>query len=330
MKKQIYFLVLALFASFQVFSQATPHDAPTCIGSAAFPAVGATYTYEVAIPITGGYTGNGTFDWYVMTQGQLNLITGTHIAKANLEFTASGHYDTPTGSAETIDITWTSAALATGQPYFLVVVYEETLACTTNNIKVYRVEPKNAFWLKMDNLTTTQCAPSVSSAVINTTTNPGQVTYLYGTNTLKFSITANGYTGNFNGVLKLGGFAADQSVTVTWAAATSGTTGTFAPVGGLNGNYTSTLPSIASTTGEVITVTVVVTNNHFENLAGQTLAFAIDGSFTSGSSTFDDLSNVNGNCTPETAFADAVTQTITARPTVTPINSTTFVPQVLP
>jgi hypothetical protein len=75
-------------------------------------AVGVQYTYEVAIPNTGGYTGNGTFDWYVMDQGQLDLLTGIHIPAANTEFVASGWYDVATAGQETIDITWTGQNIA--------------------------------------------------------------------------------------------------------------------------------------------------------------------------------------------------------------------------
>ncbi|MGD9929769.1 MAG: hypothetical protein AB7U05_07090 [Mangrovibacterium sp.] len=332
MKKQILFLaflVLATLASVnQAFAQATPHDAPTCTASALNPAAGELYTYEVEIPNTGGYTGTGTYDWYVMTQGQLDLLNGTHISPAsNAEFIAEGHYDTPTADANTIGITWSSAALATGQPYFLVVVYEETLACTSNNIKVYRIEPKNAFWLKIDNVTTSVCAAPVSSAIITDTGDPGTIEYLYGTNTLQFTITASGYEGDFDGTVRLAGFEADQAVSAAWTSA-SGGSGTLTSPGTANGDYTGTLPSTVA--GELITVTLTVVNNHFENLAGQTIDIAIDGSYTSGASTFNDLSDVNGSCTAETAFADATTQDITARPTVNPVVGPTFVPQVAP
>jgi hypothetical protein len=87
-------------------------------------------------------------------------------------------------------------------------------------------------------------------------------------------------------------------------------------------------PSLAA--GEDITITIVVANNHFENLAGQNIAIAIDGSYTSGATTFNDLSDVNGNCTPESIFADAETQIISARSTITPVNPAAFVPQVTP
>jgi hypothetical protein len=327
MKKSILILIMAIFASVQLLAQ-TPDDPPTCTGSAASPAVGVQYTYEVAIPNTGGYTGNGTFDWYVMDQGQLDLLTGIHIPAANTEFVASGWYDVATAGQETIDITWTSVALATGQPYFLVVVYEEPAVCATNNMKVYRIMPQNTFWLAMDNITTTQCAAAISSAVINDTNDPGEVEYIYGTNTLEVLVTASGYTGNWDAQLQLGGFSLDQALTVTWSAA-SGPSGTFTGAA-LNGIYTSAtqLPSLAA--GEDITITIVVANNHFENLAGQNIAIAIDGSYTSGATTFNDLSDVNGNCTPESIFADAETQIISARSTITPVNPAAFVPQVTP
>ena len=336
MKKQLLFIVLVFFTSVLAFAQPLPHDPPTCNGDAASPAVGILYTYEVDIPADGGYTGAGTFDWYVMTQGQLNLLTGTHIGPAtNAEFVASGHYDTPTASANTIDITWTSAALATGEPYFLVVVYEEATVCATNNIKVYRIEPQNTFWLAIDNISTVQCAASVLSAIITDEDAP-EVEYIYGENTITFSITAGGYTGSWDAELQLAGFADDQVLTVEWAAAIAGTSGTFTdPGSGHNGIWEAVLPSSTTvsggvTTNELITVTITVANNHFENLLGQTIDIAIDGSYTSGSTVFPDLSDVNGLCTPESAFADAVQQTIDARPTITPVNPGTFVPQVTP
>jgi hypothetical protein len=326
MKKLILILVVALFASVQVFAQ-TPDDPPTCTGSAAAPAVGVLYTYEVNVPVDGGYNeNNGTFDWYVMTQGQLDLLTGAHIPAVNTEFVASGWYDAPTVGQETIDITWTSAALATGQPYFLVVVYTEPAVCATNNMKVYRIAPQNTFWLAMANVTTTQCVAAVSSAILLDINDPGLVEYLYGQNTMVVTVTASGYTGLWDAQLQLGGFLGDQTVAVTWVAA-SGPNGTFTSATP-NGIYTSAtqLPSLAA--GEVITITMVVTNNHYQTLADQTINVAVNGTYTSGSSTFDDLSDVNGLCTPETAFADAEIQTIKARPTIAPVTPATFVPQV--
>lgn len=334
MKKQILIFVMALLAigfSSTAFGQ-TPHDPPTCSGDASSPAPGIQYTYEVSIPGP-TYTGSGNFDWYVMTQGEFDLLNGSHIANSSGDFVASGHYDTPTASANTIDITWTSDALATGQPYFLVVVYEEITVCATNNMKVYRIEPQNTFWLAVDNIITVHCAASITGATIADPSNPGEVTYIYGENTMEITVTAGGYTGDWDAQLQLAGFDAGQTLTIAWAAAEAGSTGTFTDPGtGNNGVWTATLP--ASTTGvdpalvhETITITVTIVNNQFETLADQVIDLAIDGSYTSGTSTFDDLSDVNGACTPESAFADAVQQTISARPTITPVAPANFVPQ---
>ncbi len=334
MKKQILIFVMALLAigfSTTAFGQ-TPDDPPTCNGDAASPAAGILYTYEVSIPGP-TYTGNGTFDWYVMTQGDLDLLTGGHIANNSGEFVASGHYDTPTASQNTIDITWSSEALATGEPYFLVVVYEEAAVCATNNMKVYRIEPQNTFWLAVDNITTVQCAAEITGATIVDVNNPGEVTYTYGENTMEITVTAGGYTGNWDAQLQLAGFDAGQTLTVDWVAAVAGTNGSFAdPGSGNNGVWTAVLPS--STTGvaptlvnEEITITITIANGQFEGLADQIVDIAIDGSYTSGATTFEDLSDVNGACTPETAFADAEQQTISARPTITPVNPASFVPQ---
>lgn len=333
MKKQLLILVLALFASFQIFAQ-TPHDPPTCDGTAATPAVGIPYVYEVNIPAGLYSETNGQFDWYVMDQGQLNLMTGTHIPAVNTEFVASGHYDITTVGANTITITWTAAALASGEPYFLVVVFNDaTATCPTNNMKVYRIDPMNSFWLAVDNVTTTQCSPDVSSAIL--AADFATVTYEYGTNQMEITITAGGYTGDWDAQLQLGGFDADQTLAISWTAAVAGTNGTFTdPGSGNNGVWTATLPASttvsgtpAVTTNETITITIDITNNNFENLAGLTVDLAIDGSYTSGGTTFDDLSDVNGPCTPESVFADAVQQTLTARPTIEPVTPAAFVPQ---
>jgi hypothetical protein len=58
----------------------------------------------------------------------------------------------------------------------------------------------------MDNITTTQCAAAISSALITDINDPGEVEYIYGTNTLEVMVTASGYTGNWDAQLQLDGF----------------------------------------------------------------------------------------------------------------------------
>lgn len=342
MKKQILILVLAIFAigfSSTAFAQ---HDPPTCAGDPTTPAIGILYTYQVEVPTAGGYNGTGNYTWYV-TQNTA-LFDGPSIIDPPVDFLASGAgaYNTAIAGADEIEITWQASALVNGNPYYLVVKYEQlnsnsgTPGCITNNVKVYRVFPRNTFWLAIDNVTTEQCAAEVFSATITEPTPPAtnaEVVYIYGENTIEITVTAGGYTGDWAAQLQLGGFNEEQTLTVNWAATVAATGGTFTSPGTMNGIWTATLPSSTTynnevppvATNETITITIVVDNNNFENLDGQTLALAIDGSFTSGSNTFNDLSDVNGACTPESPFADAVTQTIFARPTINPINPATFV-----
>ncbi len=322
---------MAILASFIAAGQ-TSHDAPTCTGSASAPAVGNDYTYEVTVPNDGGYTGAGNYTWYV-TQNPNLLDPGAPIANSSGEFIASGAgaYNTPIANADVINITWTSAALANGNPYFLVIIYSEPTVCATNNVKVYRIMPQNTFWLKVDNVTTEQCAAPVVSATITDSGDPGSVTYVYGTNTLQVTLTASGYTGDFDPEIRIRGLLGDQNITsVTWAAASPSTaTGTF--TGAIVGTeYTSTasnnpMPSLNA--GQAITITIVLDNVHWETPADQTISIDIDGSYTSGTTTFNDLSDVNGACTPETDWADTSDQTIKARPTINPVTPASFIPK---
>lgn len=325
MKKQLILTTVFLLFTLLSFSQ---HEIPTCTADAFSPAIGVGYNYSVSIS-GDTYAGSGTYKWYV-TQG-LDLINSTPLNN-NVVFVASGdgayNTDKNGSTANTITITWSSAALASTDPYYLVVIYSEansastaTPDCSSNNIKVYKIVPKNAFYLMVDNITTDVCPAPVAGAVIQ---GNGTVTYDYGKNTLQFTITAGGYLGNWDGQVKITGLLGNQSIeSVKWAATRAGSTGDLT----LNGaNYEGPLPSFTNASGdsETITITVVINNNQFEHLTAQTLTLAVDGSYSSG--LYKDLSNVNGNCTPESDFADAITQTILARPNVAP-GAGTFVTQ---
>jgi hypothetical protein len=345
MKKQILFLLVALFAVTAAFAQSgTPSDAPTCVATALTPAAGEKYNY--AATISGpGFDGAGNFTWYV-TQ-DVNLLTGAVVANDGTEIIASGAgmYNAPIAGANNIDIIWTSAALATAKPYYLVVKYEQanstaTPTCTAQNLKVYRIVPMNTFWLRIENVADatgatggdSQCAPDVIGAVVTEGATP-TVEYTYGQSVLYVKISATGYVGDWTPTLRIAGLVNDQAISAAGITWTSGAaTGTFTGSGS-NGDYTSnnpmpsTMAVAPATTGTEIIVTIPIDNLHHEALADQTITVAIDGSYTSGATTFNDLSNVNGDCTAETAFADATDQTIKARPTVSPVAPSTFVPE---
>jgi hypothetical protein len=337
MKKQLLILIVAIFAiSFSNAIAQTPFDPPTCIATALTPAPGQQYNYQVTVSGP-GYAGTGNYRWYVTSDP--NLITGAVIPNDGSFFTATGAgaYNLLAGGGGTIDITWTSAALAAGVPYYLVIRYEEanstaTPSCNAMNMKVYRIVPMNTFWLKIESVAdgagapggVEQCAANITGALVTGAT----VEYTYGVNVLYVKITASGYVGNWTPTLRISNCMDDQSIGaagITWTSgALNGTfTGGAGPFG--NGDYTSSAPMPSTIAGSVIIVTIPINNNHHQALADQSIAVAIDGSYISGATTFNDLSDVNGPCTPETPFADAVNKIIKARPTVNPVAPNTFV-----
>lgn len=338
--------MLALFAiSFSTAFGQTAFDPPTCTATALTPAAGEKYNYAATIS-GAGYDGTGNFTWYV-TQ-DVNLLTGAVVPNnADIVASGAGSYNTATASADNIDIIWTSAALANGNPYYLVVKYEQansTSTCTAMNMKVYRVVPINTFWLRIESVADAlgtaggveQCAAPITGAVM--TEPAGTVEYTYGENVLYVKISASGYVGNWTPTLRISGAVQDQSIGAAGITWTSGAaSGTFTGGAGLygNGDYTSnnpmpsTMPVAPAVTGTEIIVTIPIANNHHEALADQTISVAIDGSYANGATTFNDKSDVNGACTDALAFEDAVNKVIKARPGINPVAPNTFAPEPL-
>lgn len=345
MKKQIFTLVLfvmATFASVNVFGQA--NLPPTCIGDALHPSIGQQYAYTVTIPNTyAGYNGDGTFQWWV-TQDVALLTGAVEPDGTDFKFLASGVYNLATASTPTVNITWNSTALGKGN-YYLVTKYVETntsgtAGCASNNVKVTLITPRNTFWLKIENAADNAgavggnevCAPNVSSAIINTTTDPGAVEYLYGVSTHYVKISANGYTGNFVPTLQLGSLIGDAEYTsVTWTSGAASGIFTGTATGGV-WNSNNPMPSLntynaATNTwgdGQVIIVTIQITHNHHQGLTDMPVAIAIDGTFASGATTMNDIAG--GACTDEAAYADATTQILRARPGIN-ASAPAFIPE---
>jgi hypothetical protein len=255
--------------------------------------------------------------------------------------TGAGAYNLGTGGAGTIDITWTSAALAAGIPYYLVIRYQETNStanppCNGMNIKVYRIVPMNTFWLKIESVADAsgtaggvqQCAAAVTGAIVSEPA--GTIEYTYGENTLYVKVTASGYTGNWTPILRISGAVDNQSIGtggITWTSGAS--SGTFSCSGTCtygNGDYTSNNPMPSTVAGTPIIITIPIANGQHQGLTSQTLAVAIDGSYSGGATTFRHKSDVNGLCSDATPFEDTVNKIILPRPTIAPVAPNTFVP----
>lgn len=339
MKKQIFILAmftLALFAGINsTYGQKYKNvdtdvwAAPNCATSDAYhPAAGVPSTYSVGIAGT-GYNGDGTYTWKVTNN--LDLLAASTVPATEFTKTSGG-----AAADNNIVITWDASSI--GKTYYVVVNYQEqnstNTACTINNVKVFPVQPRNAFWLDINASTDVSptniavasatvpfniCAPNVSSATITT---PGdiataRVKYEFGVTTLYAIVHAAGYTGNFNAKLTISGLAGSQK-----AAVPTGWTATASVDGNGNGDYTNSLASVFG--GSDIPVTIVITNNQHEILADQEIKVTIDGTYTSGGTTFKDLYNGGTDCIDQPDDADYVYYTVKARPTITPTSPAGF------
>ena len=333
MKKQMLFLVVALFAVTAAFGQKNTVTnawiAPTCGGTEYSPSIGVEYTYSVSIAGP-GYNGDGTYTWRV-TDDPTDLIAGASAPAADFTVTAGS------GGVTNNDIKIVWNASSVGGTYFVVVNYREENStetdCEINNVKVYQVQPLNGFWLDINASTDgtvgnqavasatdpfNVCAPDVLSAIITTagTQTTARVTYEYNTTTLHSVIHAAGYTGNFAATLTVAGLTGDQTATVTgWTAGAVDANG--------NGPYTTTLASLA--TGADLPVAVVINNHQYEGLADLPVTITIDGTYTDGTIIYKDKYNGATDCIDQPDTYDYITQTIKARPTVNPTNPANFV-----
>lgn len=333
MKKQ-HFLLVLLLALFAGISNVNAQ----CIPDALHPAVGIEYDY-VAIIGGPGYDGSGgsAYDWYI-TQS-LNVIDPAAFAVPGVYFTVGGatpYHNGATG-VNHILLTWTADALASPNPFYLVLRYREDNAtgistCSAENIRVWQVDPINTFLLALEGGTltagtyvptagSTTCAADVTAAVV-TPGAPGTVLLTYGNNNIYFVATASGIEGAWRPAIRLPALAATQTyVSAEWTDDLTGAGGwtAFAAVPA-PGDFTS--PSDAVVTdvnGTSILIRVVLNNNQWQTLNDQPITLALDGFLPP--TYMDPAGDIIGTgttpCDLAPAFERDAIYTIKARPTIT-------------
>lgn len=350
MKKQIFILVMALFAVNVAWGQATHQTAPiplgTCNDTPLKPVPGRAYTY--------GVDGTGsTFTWWATKNPNFITttasVTTTNMATDKLEVTpgeldaVDGNYATP-GSGNTVSITWssqilagTSSGTASGgkTPTFVVVQAEDAASCT-NNFKVYQIEPIVAFTVDVLPMnpdgsvavagytaSITSCFSKVESATYNTGT--GTIDYNYGTNVLYYEVVAANFIDFWNTSFKIGGLVDGQTADVDWSYTTgptatytnvqNGVTGVTGSIIDVSGTASATVASTTNTSeGVSIYVRVTVHNGDYEGITDSQIALAVNATDSEGNEDKD-----NANCVvPTPNFEDVATQTLSSRPTVGP------------
>jgi hypothetical protein len=339
MKKQLFLIVfLAFFAGISSLNA-------QCVGDGFNPSAGTLYLYDVTVAGP-GYTGVGTYDWYV-TQNVNVLDVPSIIPAVNGFFTVdpgNSPYHTALPSPATshiIGLNWSTAAVTGGNPFYLVLRYSEpntngAPGCSAENIRVWQINPINTFLLAITGATdlgaqfdnANQCASPLISALITPGT-PSTINYTYGLNSLYYRVMASGANGTWTPSVQLQALLGlgQNYAAVEWTDDLSGIPvwHTFnVPAGNTaGGNFTSTdLATITDpTNGTPIFIRVDIANVNWESLADQPVQVAIDGLLPNGlSDIWGGTGPVPDPCAQADPFAKFATYTILARPTINPTN----------
>lgn len=275
----------------------------TCLGSDALhPVAGIPYTYTVNVPTP---PGTKEYTWLV-TQSQTFITGGVLTAVVEpqpgpIVLAAGPGYNDPLTGSNTISITWNSFVYNPLQPVFVVIHVKNTAstpdACVTNNMKVYKIEPKIAFTLDIANVTKNgvtqsyetpidRCIHDVVSAAYDATA-PEGVIYDFGADTLYYIVVAANFDVSWLPSVQLAGLDLLETVTaVEWD-----TTFAFTSPHVMNlaaGTYTSvdTVPvrnpsNAVGPDGECIFIRVAIDHsngaNNYQGLTDETITLAVDG-----------------------------------------------------
>jgi hypothetical protein len=370
MKKQLYLILMpAIFAiSFTAaYGQVTcplPRIDITCLpGDALHPAAGIPYSYEVSVTTPAG---TKEYTWFV-TQDK-NFIVGGVLTAARetapgLHILAAGvGYNDPLLGAPTLSITWNSFLYDPANPVFVVIQVKNDAGaggCVTQNMKVFKIEPINAFTLDVVNVDAlgvaqgydtpiNRCISNVVTATYDATA-PEGVIYDFGVDYLYFAVTAAKFSTSWLPSVQLSGMDAQETITaVEWARPDdfAFVTPHLMPLAA--GTYTSTDPvlvldpsGIVGTTGECILIRVTVDHSNgvgfqYQGLTDETITLAVDGITDLALPTpSPDVHYSNNFPVPNTLCGladgflyDVASQTIKARPDITA--PTMPAPQLLP
>lgn len=338
MKK--HFLFSTMFAlttalSYGQATTATTGTAPTpvtCTDDALHPIIGKEYTYKgTGTPAGGTYHIFATNSTNFIQNGALNT-TGAYTATNGLLKAGTG-YNVNTNSTGETKLSWSGAA---ANPSFVVIQYKQNGTCTTDNLKVYKIEPKNAFTIELRNMKkgtgnnfTTEalntnidvCSANIQSATYNGT----KMIYNYGSQSFYYELIAANYDKDFTPKVKIDGLQTGQTAKLKWGYSKTTMNTEIASV---TNNTEVTLPKIIADTaiepskGVSIYLELVVENGSYEGTTDKNITLSVDA--TSGAKNFKNVKRAD--CSDEADFADKAIQVLKARPAINP-NSGTFITQ---
>jgi hypothetical protein len=359
MKKQLLILaaVMLTIGISTSMAQLAPRTITCLPADALHPIAGTPYTYEVNVPTP---PGTKTYLWRV-TQDQTFITNKVLVATPEIPGTsaflaaAGANYNVGTVDGNSISLTWNSFTYDPANPVFVIInVVNDNGTCSPNNMKVYKIQPINAFTLDIANLDRNKvlqpgygtnidrCISDIVSADYDPTA-PEGVLYDFGADTLYYEVSAANWSVSWLPSITISGLDAEETVSeVVWSTSTAfGTTHAFTLAAGV---YTSVDPVVPSTgttigaAGESIFIRVIIdhTNgtNNYEGLTAEQIALAVDGiTMLSATPPLGDVHHDNGANTPpcpnlvvDGFTNDIAYQTITPRPDVQAVTPTPFLP----
>lgn len=337
MKKHFLFSTMFALTAALSYGQtvATTGSTPTpvtCTDDALHPIIGKEYTYKgTGTPTGGTYHIFATNSTNFIQNGALNT-TGAYTTTNGLLKAGTG-YNVNTNSTGETKLSWSGAA---ANPSFVVVQYKQNGTCTTDNLKVYKIEPKNAFIIEIRNMKkgtgnnfTTEalntnidvCSANIKSATYNGT----KMEYNYGSQSFYYELIAANYDKDFTPKVKIDGLQTGQTAKLKWGYSKTTMNTEIASV---TNNTEVTLPKIIAdaaiepSKGVSIYLELVVENGSYEGTTDKNITLSVDA--TSGTKNFKNVKRAD--CSDEADFADKAIQVLKARPAIN-ANSGTFITQ---
>jgi hypothetical protein len=358
MKKQLLLLIVTIFAiSFSTaYGQTLVPRPVTCLSSDALhPIAGQPYNYDITVPTPAGtkeYTWFVTQDEHFINGGVLTANRQVIPSSALIAATGTGYNNAGTGTSN-LSITWKSIAYDPKVPIFVIIQVKNASSspdlCLTQNMKVYKIIPQNAFTLDIanlakgagDNIAGTlvggyganfdRCIHDVVDAKYDETA-PEGVIYDFGTDYMFFEVVAANFSGTWKPSFTLSVSAAEEAVAVEWASDKNFTTPHVltltAGVWSSADVYTAVAAGGAvGPLGESIYVRVTLdhsTTVNYEGLTDETIVLAVDGITNLSAPVADQLGDVHtvaggvpSKCLWVDLFAnDIATQTLKPRPAI--------------
>lgn len=347
MKRNFFLSALFACVSFTALAQApaTPvakkGTTPTAVSCATNdplkPIIGKTYTYTAT-----GNPADGNFQFFAtnattfMTAGALNL-TGAYTA-GNQLVSAGATYNKTDNTTNNVTIAWSNTAAATS---FLVAHYKNKTGagsdnCANDNIKVWKITPKNAFTIEFRNIDKTKttndttkdkidvCFGKVASASYDTASD--KMVYDYGEQKLYYELIVANYDKTFKPTFQIDGLDAAQVASLKWGVDKTSINTSVALKTGTTNEFE--LPRITADAaakpeeGVSIYLELTIANKTFEGIADKIIT--LKGDATTGAN--DTIKDVKfDDCNERTAFDARIEQTLKARPTVAETSTGAFI-----